>query len=241
MKRRALLKTSFREIKQSKTRFLSIMGIIFLGVMVFVGLKATGPDMTITASNYYEKQKLPDGKIVSTLGLANKDIEEIKQVKNVERVSPRYTKDIAVSEQNVAVKFVSYDLKERQPLLNYLTVAGRMPKQSGEIVLDDLAKKRGHYKLGETLTVSDEDDPDSVLKQHQFKIVGFVQSPEYIENTSRGNTTIGKGSLDFLQLYHKKIWIFQSIQKCFFHLRTCKRKTVIQKSINVCGIKILRQ
>lgn len=36
----ALLKTSFREIKQSKTRFISIMGIIFLGVMVFVGLKA---------------------------------------------------------------------------------------------------------------------------------------------------------------------------------------------------------
>lgn len=53
MQKKALLKTSFIEIFQSKTRFLSIMGIIFLGVMVFVGLKATGPNMIQTANNYY--------------------------------------------------------------------------------------------------------------------------------------------------------------------------------------------
>ena len=55
MKKTALIKTSLREIRQSTTRFLSIMGIIFLGVMVFVGLKATGPDMIKTANNYYQK------------------------------------------------------------------------------------------------------------------------------------------------------------------------------------------
>ena len=57
MKKTALIKTSLREIRQSTTRFLSIMGIIFLGVMVFVGLKATGPDMIKTANNYYQKER----------------------------------------------------------------------------------------------------------------------------------------------------------------------------------------
>ncbi|MBO0473219.1 ABC transporter permease [Enterococcus ureasiticus] len=204
LKKTALLKTSFREIKQSKTRFISIMGIIFLGVMVFVGLKATGPDMTQTASNYYQTQKLPDARIVSTLGLTEKDVEEAKQVKDVQTVFPRYTKDIAISERNVAVKFVSYDLKEKQPLIDYRVVKGRMPEKSGEIVLDDLAQLRGHYKLGETLTLSKEDNKDKSLKNEQFKIVGFVQSPEYIENTSRGNTTIGKGSLDFFAVVPKE-------------------------------------
>ncbi|MBO0439327.1 FtsX-like permease family protein [Candidatus Enterococcus ikei] len=204
LKKTALLKTSFREIKQSKTRFLSIMGIIFLGVLVFVGLKATGPDMTQTASNYYQKQKLPDARIVSTLGLADKDLEAVKQVKDVAAVFPRYTKDIAISEKNVAVKFVSYDLKEKQPLIDYRLIKGRMPEKSGEVVLDDLAETRGHYKLGETLTLSKEDDKDNSLKKEQFKIVGFVQSPEYIENTSRGNTTIGKGSLDFFAVVPKE-------------------------------------
>lgn len=204
LKKTALLKTSFREIKQSKTRFISIMGIIFLGVMVFVGLKATGPDMTQTASNYYQKQKLPDARIVSTLGLTDKDIDAVKQVKEVETVFPRYTKDLAISERNVAVKFVSYDLKEKQPLIEYKVVSGRMPEKSGEIVLDDLAQLRGHYKLGETLTLSKEDNQDQALKKDRFKIVGFVQSPEYIENTSRGNTTIGKGSLDFFAVVPKE-------------------------------------
>ncbi|EOH92282.1 permease [Enterococcus haemoperoxidus ATCC BAA-382] len=204
LKKTALLKTSFREIKQSKARFISIMGIIFLGVMVFVGLKATGPDMTQTASNYYQKQKLPDARIVSTLGLTSKDIEELKQVKSVEKAFPRYTKDLAISDRNVAVKFVSYDLKEKQPLIDYRVVKGRMPEKSGEIVLDDLAQMRGHYKLGETLTLSKEDNKDKALKKEQFKIVGFVQSPEYIENTSRGNTTIGKGSLDFFAVVPKE-------------------------------------
>ncbi|WP_430598405.1 FtsX-like permease family protein [Enterococcus sp. AZ177] len=204
LKKTALLKTSFREIKQSKTRFISIMGIIFLGVMVFVGLKATGPDMTQTASNYYQNQKLPDARIVSTLGLTEKDVEQAKQDKDVAIVSPRYTKDIAISERNVAVKFVSYDLDEKQPTIDYRVIEGRMPKKSGEIALDDLAQLRGHYKLGETLTLSKEDDKDKSLKKQTFKIVGFVQSPEYIENTSRGNTTIGKGSLDFFAVVPKE-------------------------------------
>lgn len=204
MRKTALLKTSFREINQSKTRFLSIMGIIFLGVMVFVGLKATGPDMIQTASTYYQKQKLPDARIVSTLGLTAKDIDGIKQVKAVETVYPRYTKDLAVSERNVAVKFVSYDLKEKPPLNDYLVIEGRMPEKSGEIVLDNLAQMKRHYKLGETLRLSKEDNKDKSLKSEQFKIVGFVQSPEYIENISRGNTTIGKGSLDFFAVVPKE-------------------------------------
>ena len=48
------------------------MGIIFLGVMVFVGLKATGPDMIKTANNYYQKEQLPDARIISTMGLKRK-------------------------------------------------------------------------------------------------------------------------------------------------------------------------
>ena len=56
MKKTALIKTSLREIRQSTTRFLSIMGIIFLGVMVFVGLKATGPDIITRKSSFQMRE-----------------------------------------------------------------------------------------------------------------------------------------------------------------------------------------
>lgn len=197
MKKTALLKTSLREISQSKTRFLSILGIIFLGVMLFVGLKATGPDMKLIASNYFEKENLADARIVSSLGLVAKDIEEIRSIKVVNQVQANYTKDITINDKNASVKFISYDMKQKQRLNDFLLVEGRMPEKSGEIVLDDLAKKNGYYKLNDTVTLSDDDNKDRTLKRNSFKVVGFVQSPEYIESTSRGNTTIGKGSLDF--------------------------------------------
>lgn len=199
-----MIKTSLREIRQSKTRFFSIFGIIFLGVLVFVGLKATGPDMYLTADNYYQKQKLPDARVLSTLGLTDKDLEAVKKISTVKEILPRYTKDIAVGDRNLSVKFISYDLQEQQILVDYSVVKGRMPQKSGEVVLDEVAEKRNYYKLGETLTVSEKDDPDQVLKHHAFKIVGFVRSPEYIENMSRGNTTIGKGTLDFFAVIPKK-------------------------------------
>lgn len=204
MKKKALLKTSLREIRQSKTRFISIMGIIFLGVLVFVGLKATGPDMTKTASNYFQNQHLADARLVSSLGLVDKDVQELEQIPEVASVLPRYTKDIQISNQNVVAKFISYDVNKKPSLSDFLVVNGRMPEESGEVALDDLAQIRGHYTLGDTVQLSKEDNQEKSLKKEQFKIVGFVQSSEYIENTSRGNTTIGKGTVDFFAVVPKE-------------------------------------
>jgi putative ABC transport system permease protein len=199
MKRKALFKTSLREINQSKTRFLSIMGIIFLGVLVFVGLKATGPDMIKTANQYFDAQKLPDARIVSTLGLTDKDLSAIKDVPEVATAIPRYTTDVTVDKENYAVKFIGYQ-KNANQLAEYELVSGKMPEKSGEIVLDEIAKTRKNYRLNETVTIAKESDPDQTLKVHTYKIVGFVKSSEYIENNSRGNTTVGKGTLDFFAL-----------------------------------------
>jgi putative ABC transport system permease protein len=199
MKRKALFKTSLREINQSKTRFLSIMGIIFLGVLVFVGLKATGPDMIKTANQYFNAQKLPDARIVSTLGLTDKDLSAIKDVPEVATAIPRYTTDVTVDKENYAVKFIGYQ-KNANQLAEYELVSGKMPEKSGEIVLDEIAKTRKNYRLNETVTIAKESDPDQTLKVHTYKIVGFVKSSEYIENNSRGNTTVGKGTLDFFAL-----------------------------------------
>lgn len=53
MKRSALWKDIYREIWRSKSRFISIFMLIMLGVAFFSGLKATGPDMLLTADNFF--------------------------------------------------------------------------------------------------------------------------------------------------------------------------------------------
>lgn len=54
--KKALLKNSFKEIKTSYKRFISILLIALLGVGFFAGLRATSPDMVDTIDKYYKEQ-----------------------------------------------------------------------------------------------------------------------------------------------------------------------------------------
>ncbi len=45
MKTRTYLKAGFREIRQSKGRFIAIILIVMLGTLLFVGVKTAGPVM----------------------------------------------------------------------------------------------------------------------------------------------------------------------------------------------------
>jgi len=58
MKNKTYLKASLREIRQSKGRFIAITLIIFLGTFLFVGVKATGPILNHSASEYVNGRSL---------------------------------------------------------------------------------------------------------------------------------------------------------------------------------------
>lgn len=191
--KRAMRRSNWREIWQSKTRFFSILSIIFLGVAFYVGLRATGPDMLKTAADYYRKQQLADTRVVSFWGLTDENIKLIEEAKGV-KAEGRYFHDINLSQENQVFRIFSYDAK--QTLNRVVVTKGRLPKSSTEIVLDDFAREKG-YKLNQHFDFST-DDSEQAFKRQTFKIVGFVKSPEFIENISRGNTTVGKGSIDCL-------------------------------------------
>ena len=52
----ALFRDTFREIKRSVSRFVSIFAIIALGCGFFSGIKATMPDMVESAEKYFDEQ-----------------------------------------------------------------------------------------------------------------------------------------------------------------------------------------
>ena len=82
--KKALMKDSIKEIKNTYRRFLSILLMAFLGVGFFAGVRATSPDMVDTMDKYYDNQNVYDIQIMSTLGLTDSDIEEISKIENVE-------------------------------------------------------------------------------------------------------------------------------------------------------------
>lgn len=189
--KKAMHRTNWREIRQSKTRFFSILGIIFLGVAFYVGLRATGPDMLKTAAAYYQKQKLADTRVVSSLGITDEELRMMEEIDGV-KAEGRYFQDINLSKEDQIFRIFSYDTKQR---MNRVSVTnGRLPKNANEIVLDERAKEKG-YKLNQRFNLTS-DDWHKSFKRDSYNVVGFVKSPEFIENISRGNTTVGKGSID---------------------------------------------
>ena len=79
--KKALLKNSVKEIKDTLKRFISILLMSFLGVGFFAGLRAASPDMIDTFDQFYEDNQVYDIQIISTLGLTDDDIEELEKVK----------------------------------------------------------------------------------------------------------------------------------------------------------------
>ena len=199
MKKKALLKSVYREIFESKARFLSILGIILLGVCFYAGIKATGPNMNNTASHYFQEQQLMDSRLISTMGLTKEDLALLETDPNIEKVQATYSKDVNMSNLNRVIKFYGYDLQAKDQLNQYRVIEGRLPEKNNEIALDNLAAIFKDYKIGDTFKIEADKKVLADFKVKEYTVVGFVNSPMFIENMSRGQQQLGKARLTTLQ------------------------------------------
>lgn len=203
MKKKALWKDIWIEIGKSKARFLALLAIITLGVAFFAGIKAAGPDMLDTANQYYEENNLYDLKVFSTYGLEEADITILAETENL-TVHPMRTVDIEMEGSDFLVKVFPLQ-SGADPVNEYALVDGRLPETSGEIALDAKQNLMDSYRIGDRITfrhestegLTEEEKEKTVsLKEQEYTVVGFVDSPVYIETMMRGSTNVGKGSLD---------------------------------------------
>lgn len=192
MKKKALHKDFFMEIKKSYTRFLSIFFIVSMGVAFYSGIQSAAPDMRYTGDAYFDTNHLMDLKVLSTLGLTDKDVAALLDVKGIKNAKPGYMADVlSGSEADQKVLHI----ESMVPSINQLTVTeGELPKESGECFLDEEFMETNGYKVGDTIELKQEKGSDEVFKKTEFKIVGMGNSPSYI-SFSKGNTTLGTGEL----------------------------------------------
>ena len=197
--KKALLKDSVKEIKNTYKRFISILLMAFLGVGFFAGIRATSPDMVDTIDNYYDKQNVYDIQIVSTLGLTDEDLEEISKVENVEKVQGSYETDgkIEIDNKEIVTKFISIS-EINQPIL----LEGSLPQNENECVVEQAFLTSNNKQIGDTIqveiesTTNDEGEEIEYLKNKELKIVGTVQSPLYISR-DRGTSKLGAGKVNY--------------------------------------------
>lgn len=189
-------KLTVREILSSKARFISILTIILLGVAFYSGIKSAGPDMNKAINNLYNEYKLMDSKIVSNLGIDDKDIEILKNDDKILDFYATHSIDVNLNNTSNVVRFMEYNNESN--LNDYIVVEGRLPEKSGEIAIDEEALKiNSDLKLGQEYVINTDEDTMKNFNETKFMIVGIVRSPMYIEKGARGITSIGKGSIDY--------------------------------------------
>lgn len=198
----ALLKDTFREIKHTMGRFLSLFAIVALGCGFFAGIKATMPDMVDSANDYFEENKLMDYKMMSTFGVRSEDVEAVRKAQNVQGVMAAYSKEVFYyyKQQNYVLKALSYvDVKDggddvmNRPVL----LEGEFPSAPGECLIEKKLTAPDSFKIGETIKLSDTDESKQItesLGSSEYKIVGICVSPLYI-GYKRDNTKAGNGSI----------------------------------------------
>ena len=188
-----MIKTTVREIKGSLGRYMAILSIVMLGVGLFAGLKATTPAMIATENTYLAEQNFFDFRLLSTIGFAEEDIEELAALEEAADVEGTISVDAicAFGDGNESV----YKIHAVPETINRVVVtAGRMPESADECVLD--AALYGEEMLGAQITVTDSNDEDTLemFGNRTFTAVGIVRSPYYI-NFERGTTSIGTGRI----------------------------------------------
>ncbi|MCD7736496.1 MAG: FtsX-like permease family protein [Lachnospiraceae bacterium] len=192
MKKRAIKKEFHREIKKSRSRFLSIMMIVALGVAFFSGIQSSAPDMRVTEDSYFDDSDLMDIRVIGTLGLTDGDLEAIAGVEGVAAAEGAYMEDVysGGGESQTVLHVESFP-----DTMNQVAVAeGSLPEEAGECFLDAAYAEEMGYGVGDTLEIDVEDEDDSILVSRAYTIAGIGYSPCYIAN-QRGSSTLGTGTV----------------------------------------------
>ncbi|MDP4121135.1 MAG: ABC transporter permease, partial [Bacillota bacterium] len=176
--KKTLFKGIFREIKGSLNRYLAILIIVTLGVAFYCGFNAIGPDLSMSATSYFNQTNFMDCRLISTVGFNDDDVKAVRAVSGVKAAQPIYSMDaIQTYEKKTSVAHL-ISIPDGKNNINSITVLkGRLPKTSNECVVD---KQRiaSNSKIGDIIKLSSgtSDKITNSLKVTKLKVVGIVES-----------------------------------------------------------------
>lgn len=179
---KALNKDIIREISKTKSKFVSIMIIMFLGVFVFIGLKETTPAMVNTYNKTLEQHNIYDLRVTNDFGINDGDIDEIRKLENIDKLEIYNKKNYKLENSTNSIDIETLPKELATPKL----IKGKLPTNNNEITVVDSLEKI--YKIGDTVNLVDDKSEEKKLRSYSYKVVGYVHGADHIE-VSNNNPT----------------------------------------------------
>ena len=225
---KSLIKDFQREIKKSKSRFISIMLIVALGVAFYSGVRSSLPAMYMTADASYDKENLMDIRVVGTLGLTDSDMEAIKQVEGVYEVEGSYTTDFLcfVNSKEIVTRAVSMTKGINQVTL----VEGELPSTYMQCLVSQEFLDESGLEIGDALKLSSgtNDAVNKTLATDTYKIVGVCSSAYYL-NGDAGTSNIGDGMADGYIVIPKEAFVSDAYTSIYLTVADAKNLNCFDK------------
>ena len=167
-----------------------------LGVMVFVGIGASGDNIAHTVGEYFKKYNIYDLKLSSTLGLTDEDVEAIKKVEGVTSAIPTYEKDVTLEINDSQYVISAMEYNENVNKVEILE--GAYPSTSLEVMIDKKLSEEQNIKVGGTLNLIEilEENEDPFLNNSTVTVSAIINTPLYITE-ERGTSKLGAGKVDY--------------------------------------------
>ena len=160
----------WRTIVKSKKRFISILIITMLGVTMLTGLRAGCVDLRNSADDFYDKQKLYDIQVVSTLGLEDEDISALSNIDEIDQIVGSYSEthilEVQDKKQSIQLNAIT-----KSGINEPYVLDGSLPQNTEEIAVSEKFLRNSGKKIGDIITFSDD---DSKLKYQTFTISGVI-------------------------------------------------------------------
>ena len=163
------------------------MLMIMLSTMIFIGLKHTSPNLKNSLQKRVNDHNMHNVKVLTYSGLRKKDKDILRNDKDIENIEYYFNKVLPI--ENNQDKIALYSRTDR--IDTFKIVMGHMPRNEKEIVLDSILLRddfhpEKRYKLGDTIKLINEksqlEDDKEILKNTEFKVVGFVESISHLLN-----------------------------------------------------------
>lgn len=184
-----IITLSLREIRKSFKRFFSLVVLSLLGVSFFVGLSSASKSFKLSANKYIRDNNGYDLKVVSSLGLDDNDLENIRKVNNNFKVYGSKTKDIVINRDNLS--FVVRVEEINQACNKLIIKEGRKPENKNEMLMEYGLNEWQNIKIGDTIEI----DGETII------IVGSALSTDHIIRSkltdNRGTSKVGTGRIDY--------------------------------------------
>lgn len=205
MAKSMIRKDLFREIKKTKSRFISIVLLVVLAVSFLYGLRISAPDMHASMDAYLDEQGMFDIQVLSTLGLTEDDVLVIADAEGIAKAEGSYTVDAIASTGDATMVVKGISISDQEINAPYLT-EGRMPKTLSECLVEKKFATNTGVKVGDTITLDcGTGSFEDALAVTEFTVVGIAENPLYT-SIPRGTSTLGNGSVGAIVMLHPEAY-----------------------------------